>query len=150
MKKTLLLLLLFCYQIHSSAQNPSLVADINSLSVIPEVTVGLQALSNNILYFEAKDNNGGGLWRSDGTAEGTYLLKVFAEYGDFADDIEYLTDVNGTLFFTGWSQSENTGNELWKSDGTTEGTVLVKDIKPGENGSAPLFLSAVGSTLFFC
>src|SRR5262249_41796597 len=39
-----------------------------------------------------------------------------------------LINVNGTLFFTA---SDINGEELWKSDGTEAGTVLVKDIFPG-------------------
>uniref|UniRef100_UPI00056C1DDD hypothetical protein n=1 Tax=Microcystis aeruginosa TaxID=1126 RepID=UPI00056C1DDD len=39
--------------------------------------------------------------------------------------------------------------ELWKSDGTAAGTVLVKDINPGSSSSYPGSLTAVGNTLFF-
>ena len=38
-------------------------------------------------------------------------------------------DVNGTLFFA--ADDGGHGRELWKSDGTAAGTVLVKDINPG-------------------
>jgi ELWxxDGT repeat protein len=41
------------------------------------------------------------------------------------------------------------GQELWKSDGTAAGTVLVKDIRPGSGGSYPRYLTAAGNTLFF-
>ena len=41
------------------------------------------------------------------------------------------------------------GPELWKSDGTEAGTVLVKDINPGPDGWRPKYLTAVGGTLFF-
>ena len=45
------------------------------------------------------------------------------------EPVKYLTNVNGTIFFT---QDDGThGRELWKSDGTSAGTVLVKDIDPG-------------------
>ncbi len=38
-------------------------------------------------------------------------------------------EVNGTVFFT--ATTPNEGTELWKSDGTSAGTVLVRDIRPG-------------------
>src|SRR3954470_16131965 len=41
------------------------------------------------------------------------------------------------------------GSELWKTDGTPEGTVLVEDIRPGPEGSIPRTLTAVNGTLFF-
>ena len=41
------------------------------------------------------------------------------------------------------------GFELWKSDGTSGGTVMVKDIDPGATGSIPSYLTNVNGTLFF-
>ena len=41
------------------------------------------------------------------------------------------------------------GRELWKSNGTKAGTVLVKDIQPGEASGSPSNLAAVGKKLFF-
>lgn len=41
------------------------------------------------------------------------------------------------------------GRELWKTDGTDAGTVMVKDIYPGSNDSNPIFLTKVNDTLFF-
>jgi len=56
-------------------------------------------------------------------------------------------DVNGTLYFT--VSTPTTGAELWKSDGTVGGTVLVKDILPGPTGSGIANLTNVNGTLFF-
>ncbi|MEC8142962.1 MAG: ELWxxDGT repeat protein, partial [Candidatus Thermoplasmatota archaeon] len=58
-----------------------------------------------------------------------------------------LAEVGGTLFFTAYD--ETNGYELWKSDGTTLGTVMVKDINSGSSNSLPMYLTAVGNTLFF-
>jgi ELWxxDGT repeat protein len=59
-----------------------------------------------------------------------------------------LTNVGGTVFFTA-SDLFTTGRELWKSDGTDAGTVLVKDITPGPVSTDIASLTAVGNTLFF-
>jgi len=58
-----------------------------------------------------------------------------------------LTDVNGTLFFV--ADAEPTGRELWRSDSSEAGTVLVKDIVPGPDSSSPDLLTNVNGTLFF-
>ena len=66
-------------------------------------------------------------------------------------------DVNGTVYFS--ALREEFGRELWKSDGTKHGTVMVKDIYPGLYGvldgipsgiwSSPDGLTNVGGTLYF-
>ena len=61
---------------------------------------------------------------------------------------KYLTNVNGVLFFSA-SDGVN-GEELWKSDGTVAGTVMVKDIVPGgTSGSYPRNLTNVNGVLYF-
>ncbi|TMB18126.1 MAG: hypothetical protein E6J59_15025 [Deltaproteobacteria bacterium] len=61
------------------------------------------------------------------------------------------TVVNGTLFFPIVSDGIEPihGSELWKSDGTAAGTVLVKDIAPGPDSSGPSELTDVNGTLYF-
>ena len=41
------------------------------------------------------------------------------------------------------------GEELWKTDGTSNGTVLIKDIRPGNEGSGIVKPITIGSTVFF-
>ncbi|MBO0697984.1 MAG: autotransporter-associated beta strand repeat-containing protein, partial [Zavarzinella sp.] len=60
------------------------------------------------------------------------------------------TDVGGIAYFG--ADSGQTGRELWRSDGTSAGTFLLKDIQPNVGfpiGSDPDELTNVGGTLFF-
>jgi ELWxxDGT repeat protein len=109
------------------------------------------------LYFAADDGvHGTELWTSDGTAGGTHLVKDINPNGSgFAPTgspfgqpgLFELVAVGDTLFFT--ADDGVSGIELWKSDGSADGTVLVRDINPGLADSAPAFLRDVGGTLFF-
>lgn len=83
---------------------------------------------------------------SDGSAIGTGVLKPDLFLPDRSAGIPWFTDAKGTAFFT--ASDGATGFELWKSNGTGPGTVLVTDIVSGGN-SDPTNLTAVGDRLFF-
>jgi len=130
---------------NGTAQGTVLVKDITTSSL---TAVG------NTLFFTANDGvNGNELWKSDGTAQGTVLVKDIRTgssgslTGSLAESPGDLTAVGNTLFFT--ANDGVNGEELWKSDGTAQGTVLVKDIRTGSSGSEPSNLTVVGNTLFF-
>lgn len=55
--------------------------------------------------------------------------------------------MNGIVFFV--AHSGTAGRELWKTDGTTAGTVLVKDINSGSGSSDPSYFADVNGTVFF-
>jgi ELWxxDGT repeat protein len=64
----------------------------------------------------------------DRTVPATFLVRdIFA--GVSSSSPSWFAEVNGTLFFA--ADNGTNGIELWKSDGTSTGTVLVKDIRPG-------------------
>ena len=111
--------------------------------------------SNGTLYFVARssDDTLGTIeyevWLSDGTAEGTQMLKnIRKDDTDSSWDQDLIfTDINGTLFFL--IDDGINGIEVWKTDGTEADTVIVKDIIPGIESSSPANLIAVNNTLFF-
>ena len=87
---------------------------------------------NGTLFFTATDGtHGRELWKSDGTEAGTVLVKDIrpGSGSAFSSAAAEFANVNGTLLFTATDGTH--GRELWKSDGTEAGTVLVKDINPG-------------------
>ncbi len=101
---------------------------------------------NGQLYFAAKSGVGANkLFRTDGTTAGTQLVRDFSPPG-FEDAFTYLrfssnlpasdfVEVNGLFYFT--ANTINNGFELWRSDGTSGGTFLLRDIAPGSKSSQP-------------
>lgn len=59
----------------------------------------------------------------------------------------YFKFVGGITFFTASDLVH--GLELWKTDGTPAGTQLVKDIRPGRDGSEPLEFADFNGKLIF-
>ncbi len=96
-------------------------------------TTGLAVNENKILV-------------TDGTQGGTSPLVRWYLPPGIGDDPE-LTVAGDTLFFA--FDDGVHGRELWKSDGTLAGTVMVKDIWPGALGSRPSSLVAADGMLYF-
>ena len=95
---------------------------------------GLQEFGGG-LFFEANTvASGRELWKSDGTASGTALLKDI-EPGGGGSTPSAFTEFNGGLYFA--ANTSVNGRELWKTDGTAIGTTMVKDIAAGGGTSNP-------------
>ncbi|EHQ26880.1 Glycosyl hydrolase family 32 domain protein [Mucilaginibacter paludis DSM 18603] len=103
-----------------------------------------------MMYFAGGDvKQGYGLWKTDGTAEGTVLVKNIAP-GQVSYPIANLLVYNNKIYFAG-NDSVN-GQELWVSDGTADGTSMLKDINQyhtGDNGSQPSQFTICNGMLFF-
>ena len=112
---------------------------------------------NNALYFSADDGaSGRELWRTDGTESGTVRVKDIAPGTGFIGGIQVplssspsgLTVFNNALYFA--ADDGVHGVELWKTDGTGTGTVLVKDINPTAGASSsPRGFTVFNNALYF-
>jgi len=130
-----------------NTSTPYLVADLapGKASSYPSYPIAV----GNRVYFHGSTGEQGGLCVTDGTAAGTRLLArvgLSTEYGT----------IGSTLFFS--ATDDEHGNELWNTDGTPAGTVLVADINPGgfpegslvfRGNSFPADFTEVNGTLFF-
>jgi ELWxxDGT repeat protein len=137
----------------------TMVKDINtdSISSNPARFVAL----NGKTLFRADDGVHGNEWFvTNGSAQGTgLLLDVNPGHAGSAplgaapaftllpDDVATSAVMNGTMFFAG--NDGTSGTELWTTDGTPAGTVRLKDIRPGPEGSSPRHLTVVGNSVYF-
>jgi len=93
-------------------------------------------LGSEVLFAGYDSLTGHELWKSDGTAAGTVLLKDICPgtslTGTDSDPASFAT-IGGAVYFA--ALDKTAGRELWKSDGSASGTVLVKDVRPGSSSS---------------
>ncbi|HEY1048424.1 MAG TPA: M36 family metallopeptidase, partial [Prosthecobacter sp.] len=91
-----------------------------------------------------------GLWNSDGTLTGSYrYLADITPFFDYGSRPTQFAAMGETLFFSAGSSAAQ-GAELWRSNGTSAGTVLVKDINPAANaGALPSNMKAFNGLLWF-
>lgn len=102
---------------------------------------------NGYAYFVAtNDTNGHELWRTDGTALGTIMIKDIRSGGQDAG-INYLTVVGNEVYFT--ANDGISGNELWKTDGTSGGTLMVIDLNVGPSSTTFGGLTTLENKLYF-
>jgi ELWxxDGT repeat protein len=100
------------------------------------------ALNDSVIILSADDDiNGTELWRTDGTLAGTYMIKDLFPGEDperheaGSSSPELFFHFNDEIFFV--ANSKDYGFELHKTDGTAEGTSIVKDVWTGNLGGLP-------------
>lgn len=122
----------------------------------PEVD-DLAMVGSNLFFTVRTEMDGPELWRSDGTAAGTGRVRdllpgpdggipgreIGELLGEQAPESRIAAIDEGRVAFVG--DDSTTGFELWTSDGTEAGTVVVADIVPGPDGSWPRHLVSLGN-----
>jgi ELWxxDGT repeat protein len=83
---------------------------------------------DGIMYFTGLTSGSSHLWRTDGTAAGTYLVKRIETA--FSPDVSGFAAFDGAVYFT--AITKDAGWALWRTDGTAEGTTLFQSGKPNK------------------
>ena len=145
---SLLLLQLFTPSRTWAIGHPYVVKEINpgGHAIDPGLINPFAALGDAIIFAASDGTTGTELWKSDGTPNGTVLLKEINP-GSASSTPSFLTHLNGRVVFR--ATDTTSGTELWATDGTTAGTQLLADIYPGTTSSTPQKFTPVGTTLYF-
>ncbi len=118
---------------------------------VPGYSPQLFTVMDDILYYKFDDETHGiELWRSDGTESGTWMVKdaTPGSQGSFWLP-SFLTAINGRIYFGG-AKGSAFNVELWTSDGTEAGTMVLPEINPSTgDGSDPNRFTLVGDEVLF-
>jgi len=96
--------------------------------------------SRGLVFFEVETGAGISVWRTDGTAEGTFRV---SPEGLRIPALQPLAAAGGNVYF---AAGEDAGNALWKTDGTAAGTV---EVFQSEDLSGPQGLTTFAGRVFF-
>jgi ELWxxDGT repeat protein len=125
---------------HSALAQATLLVDTDDSEELHNNEYSELRNGNNALYFISEGKK---LWISTGetdSADNPVLLKTF-------DKISMLTPIGSSVYFV--ADDGTSGAELWRTNGTEGGTVLIKDIRAGATGSEPDQLTNVNGVLYF-
>jgi ELWxxDGT repeat protein len=125
--------------------NPVLLEDFNPGPIRSDCMAEYNAVFDGMLYMSAWTPTEGYELRKTDFSSVTLVKDISPSTGDGS----YIMHSRGDMLLFRGSDGGGTGYELWKSDGTANGTVLVKDIFPGSDYSSPRdFVTLNGITCF--
>ncbi|HWS72737.1 MAG TPA: hypothetical protein VN605_11510, partial [Thermoanaerobaculia bacterium] len=149
MRSPLAALLLSILISAAATADPQLVKDIRldgTQSSLPRNFVS----DGTTAYFIADDQNPSALWKTDGTPEGTQLLKMTMppHFESFAYSAPWLTVSGDTVYFFGATELGDIIT-LFRTDGTPEGTVPLADIGDRFNNQVESVAAVGGGRIAF-
>lgn len=147
MKKAISSFILAALVSAMTGQQAELLKDINYGSESSYI-IDMTQLQGKVV-FKATNyrNTNNELWVTDGTADGTFMLKEINPAATTGSGIGRMAVYKDEVYFS--ADDGTHGSELWKTDGTPQGTVMVRDIAPGSTGSKPGHLTVWNNTLYF-
>ena len=110
---------------------------------------GFESVDGTTFFQVFEGPTGYTIWKSDGTTDGTVRMKDFEAPGTSCDncgDANFFLKWKDKLFFSGPSDGQRGNEALWRSNGTTEGTV---ELATRSSPWTPVYLRPAGDILFF-
>lgn len=120
--------------------------DGNTSTFVAEVEISspLHVVGNQLIFQQTDTLNNNSLFRSDGTPSGTTAYFKMDGYG-----LNGALSTSGVLYFK-YIHSGFGENELWRTDGTAQNTVMVQDIQIDGDGLTNTYnFAVVAGKLFF-
>lgn len=115
----------------------------------------LGVVNNKLIFHNRKSETDSTpcLWVSDGTTQGTKILREDLSFGSNPGSSLYPVhsrlniNFSDRLFFNG--KTNSSGLEIFYTDGTTQGTKLLKEVREGSEDSFPADLVFYKGNLYF-
>ena len=115
----------------------------------PQSVSDIIAAGQRAFFLSFSDETGSEWGVTDGTVAGTHIMDTRPGPEGLGGSNSFATLGNNLIFSPTEGNQPGTAFEPWISDGTVEGTRLLKDIEPGVLNSDPRELTAVGNLVFF-
>lgn len=132
---------------------PYLVRDINAHTSTYNKPLELMEAGPVSYFFGSGGQGVFGLWKTDGTEAETSFVKAIDFGRTYSSAYTTASGMLGGYLFFGASElgeaAETHGTELWRTDGTAQGTSLVADLIPGAESSLPNGFVLMSGKLYF-
>ncbi|MCG3124617.1 MAG: hypothetical protein GIKADHBN_03086 [Phycisphaerales bacterium] len=134
--------------------SPYLAADLNTSPLTSAGSqpgglvgqVGFARLGSGTMFSAYDREHGSELWFTDGTLQGTRLVKDI-QPGSRSSNPSWMATLGSRVVFAAYT--DDSGTELWITDGTEAGTVLITELAPGIQSITPQYCRGAGDQVFF-